>query len=284
MSQRFAVIGNPVSHSQSPFIHHQFATQLGLEIEYGRIEAPLDGFETTVRRWAESGARGCNITVPFKFEAPRLAAGCTPRAALAGAANTLRFDTQGWQADNTDGQGLVTDIEVHAGFAVRGSTVLMIGAGGAACGVLGPLLAAGPRRVVVANRTAARAAALVASHQQWAQAHSVGLHACGLEEIRSVCPQGCELLVNSSSSSLSESSCPAPQGVLRPGGLAVDLMYGVLAEPFLRWAEAQGAIARDGLGMLVEQAAEAFRFWMGERPLTAPVLQALRVRLAQAGA
>ncbi|MDP3083159.1 MAG: shikimate dehydrogenase, partial [Rubrivivax sp.] len=157
---RYAVIGNPVAHSQSPFIHAAFALQTGEAIDYGRLLCPLDGFDAAVAAFAAGGARGCNITMPFKFDAPKLAAQVTPRAALAQAANILRFDNAaqgGWLADNTDGIGLVRDIEIHAGRPLAGTRVLRIGAGGGAAGVLGPLIEARPAAVVVANRTLVKA-------------------------------------------------------------------------------------------------------------------------------
>lgn len=280
MAQRFAVIGNPVAHSQSPFIHAAFAQQLGHDVTYERVLSPMEGFADTLQQWAASGAQGCNVTVPFKFEVPRLVAGCTARAQLAQAANTVRFDPLGWQADNTDGAGLVADIEQHAHKALKGCTVLLVGAGGAAAGVLGPLLASGPRQVVVVNRSADKAIALAAAHEDWARLHGSHVRAGGLDEASALCPQGCEVLINGTASSLAGAAAPVAEGVLRPGGLAVDMMYGPAAQAFIDWAQAQGAQARDGLGMLVEQAAEAYAFWLGQRPLTPPVLAALRQRLA----
>ena len=160
----YVVAGNPVEHSQSPFIHAEFARQTGQAMAYGRVLWPLGGFAESLRALVASGAKGCNITVPFKFDAFREGRHLTPRAALAQAANVLRFDPEGWLADNTDGAGLVNDIERNAGVALAGKRVLLIGAGGAAAGVLGPLLAAGARQIVVANRTAAKAQALVDRH------------------------------------------------------------------------------------------------------------------------
>jgi shikimate dehydrogenase len=272
---RYAVLGNPVAHSRSPFIHTAFARQTGQHIEYGRVLCALDGFETAVREFAAAGGRGCNVTVPFKFQAPRLAARSSPRALLAGAANVLRFDAGGWLADNTDGVGLVRDIEANAGVLLAGRRVLLIGAGGAGAGVLGPLLAARPAAVVVANRTADKARALADRHADWAREHGVQLTATGLDRPG----EAFDLVINASASSLHGQPAPVPANVLAPGALAVDLMYGAAAAPFLAWACAAGASARDGLGMLVEQAAEAFFLWRGVRPLTAPVLQALRDNL-----
>jgi len=275
---RYAVIGNPVAHSQSPFIHEAFARQTGQAMVYERVLAPLDGFEATVRAFATAGGRGCNVTVPFKFEACRLAVRRTERAELAGAANVLRFDADGWWADNSDGIGLVRDIEQGAGRPLAGRRVLLVGAGGAAAGVLGPLLQARPAALALVNRSADKAVALAARHAALARACGVALTAGGLGEA----PPGCDVVLNASASSLQGQASPVSAAVLRQGALAVDLMYGSAARPFLAWAEAGGAVARDGLGMLVEQAAEAFYDWRGVRPATPPVLQALRARLGDA--
>ena len=277
-ADRYVVVGNPVAHSRSPAIHAAFARQTGEAVDYGRILCPLDGFEAAVRGFAASGGRGCNVTVPFKFEAPRLAAQCSPRALLAAAANTLRFDTGGWFADNTDGIGLVRDIEHNAGVPLAGRRVLLVGAGGAAAGVLGPLLAARPAEVVVANRNVDKALALVARHAAWAQAHGVRLGAAGLTAPGT----GFDVLLNASASSLQGEASPVHPDVLATGALALDLMYGAAAAPFLAWARAAGASAHDGLGMLVEQAAESFFIWRGVRPNTAPVLHELRASLGAA--
>jgi shikimate dehydrogenase len=273
---RYAVLGNPVAHSRSPAIHTAFAQQTGQALVYERLLAPLDGFEATVRHFAAHGGRGCNVTVPFKFEAFAMAPRRSERATLAGAANTLRFDAQGWLADNTDGVGLVHDIEHNAGVPLAGRRVLLLGAGGAAAGVLGPLLVARPACVVVANRTASKAQALVDSHAAWAAEPGVALQAHGLQDPGT----GFDVVLNASASSLQGAAAPVSAAVLAPGSLAVDLMYGAAAAPFLAWAHDAGAVARDGLGMLVEQAAEAFFVWRGVRPLTAPVLQTLREQLA----
>ena len=288
----YAVVGNPVAHSRSPAIHARFAAQTGQALHYGRLLAPLDGFEACVRGFAAGlqGAapgRGCNVTVPFKFDALALVAAAggrvSERARLAGAANVLGFDgpePARWWADNSDGIGLVRDIEHHAGVALAGQRVLLVGAGGAAAGVLGPLIEAGAREVVVANRTAARAEALVAAHAALASRQGCALVAQAL----AAPGRGFDLVVNASSSSLEGGAVPVPAGVLRPGTLAVDLMYGPAATPFLAWARGHGAVARDGLGMLVEQAAEAFRLWRGVMPATAPVLAALRAEIDPAAA
>lgn len=281
---RYAVAGNPVEHSQSPFIHAEFARQTGQAMTYDRLLCPLDGFAATIRRFAADRSagtvRGCNVTVPFKFEAFALAARRTPRAERAQAANTLRFDVEadgGWLADNTDGVGLVLDIERNAGVALAGRRVLLIGAGGAAAGALGPLLEAGPRELVVANRTLDKAQGLVDRHRDLAPATTLLARSPG------DCGEGFDVVVNATASSLQGEGIPVRAAVLAPGALALDMMYGPAAQGFLAWAAAHGACGRDGLGMLVEQAAEAFFVWRGVRPDTASVLAALRERLAAKG-
>jgi len=268
MTDRYFVLGHPVAHSQSPFIHAEFARQTGQAVEYGRQLCPLDGFASTVHALladANGGpVRGCNVTVPFKFEAFTLATRHTPRAVLAGAANTLRFDRGGWLADNTDGAGLVQDIEHSAGVVLGGRRVLLIGAGGASSGVLGPLIGRRPAVVVVANRTLDKARLIVERHQSWAADHGVALSASGLADAGTVF----DIVLNASASSLHGGTVPVAADVLAPGALAVDLMYGAAAAPFMAWAHAHGAHARDGLGMLVEQAAESFQLWRGVRPQT----------------
>lgn len=272
---RYAVCGNPVEHSRSPFIHTMFAEATGQDLSYQRLHCPLDGFADTVRGFAAGGARGCNVTVPFKFEAFALAPRHSARATLAQAANTLRFDAEGWFADNTDGAGLVRDIERNAGIALRGCRLLLIGAGGAAAGVMGPLIEARPAQIVLANRTHDKAVVLVERHQALAARQATELRAATLSDPG----ERFDIVVNATASSLSGGSVPVRASVLRRGGLALDMMYGPAAQGFLDWAAAQGAVGRDGLGMLVEQAAEAFRVWRGVLPETAPVLAALREQL-----
>jgi len=280
---RYAVLGHPVAHSQSPFIHAQFARQTGQHIDYGRIDCPLDGFEATVRQFIASAnpaaglgpARGCNITVPFKFDVLPLASQLTPRAALAQAANVLRFDEGGWLADNTDGMGLVRDIQQHASQPLAGTRVLLIGAGGAAAGVLGPLVEAGCSAVTVANRTVDKATRLAHRHASWAEQHGTHLSATALADAG----EAFDVVINSSASSLAGANVPVHPRVLRPGTLAVDLMYGSAARLFIDWAAAHGATGRDGLGMLVEQAAESFALWRGLRPDSSAVLAELRREL-----
>jgi shikimate dehydrogenase len=272
---RYAVLGHPVRHSQSPFIHAEFSRQTGQAIDYSRIECSLDGFAVAVQAFAASGARGCNVTVPFKFESGALARQVTPRAHLAQAANVLRFDAGGWLADNTDGIGLVRDIQGNAGFSLQGRRVLLIGAGGAAAGVLGPLIEARPAAIHVANRTAHKADVLVRRHAACAATHGVSLQCGGLDTVDG----RFDLVLNSSASSLHGAGVPVGSQVLAPGALAIDFMYGAAADAFMAWARSAGARAHDGLGMLVEQAAEAFFVWRGVMPDTTPVLRSLRDRL-----
>jgi shikimate dehydrogenase len=276
----YAVIGNPVEHSQSPFIHEQFARQTGQVMRYERRFSPLAEFASTVRSFVEAGARGCNVTVPFKREAWALGAHRTARSELAGTANTLRFDSDGWQADNTDGVGLVCDITRNAGVTVNGARLLLVGAGGAAAGVLGPLVEQRPAELVVVNRTAERAAGLIEVHGAVARRHGVRLTMAPIEN----CGVAFDVVINATSSSLHGRPVAVAADVLRAGGLALDMMYGPAAREFLAWAARHGARGRDGLGMLVEQAAEAFYFWRGVRPDSQPVLRALRERLDEVGA
>ena len=274
---RYAVVGHPVAHSQSPFIHAAFAAQTGEPLVYERLLCPLDGFTAAVREFAAAGASGCNVTMPFKFVAFERVARTTPRARIAAACNTLRFDADGWLGDNTDGAGLVRDIERNAGVGLRGARVLLIGAGGGAAGALGALLASGASEVVVANRSVDKARALVERHlQALASATSARVRATPLAG----CGEGFDVVVNATATSVAGAAIPVAATVLRRGGLALDMMYGPAAAPFVAWAEAHGANGRDGLGMLVEQAAEAFLLWRGVEPDTAPVLHALRARLA----
>ena len=276
-ASRYAVIGNPVEHSQSPFIHAAFAEATGEAVAYERLLCSMDGFEAAVRGFASAGASGCNVTMPFKFEAFDLVPRKTPRAQRAGACNTLAFREGGWVGDNTDGAGLVRDIERNAGVALAGARVLLVGAGGGAAGALGALALAGAAEIVVANRSRDRAERLVERLRTDLGDHVVAsLRATGLDD----CGSGFDVVVNASASSATGASVPVSPRVLRPGALALDMMYGPLADGFVAWAREHGAIGRDGLGMLVEQAAEAFAFWRGVEPETAPVLAALRRRLA----
>ncbi len=276
----YFVIGNPVAHSQSPAIHARFAELTGQTLHYDRQLAPLDDFAGTLARLVAAGACGCNVTVPFKFEAFRMAATRSARAELAQAANTLKMNADGIHADNTDGIGLVNDIQHNAGVALAGRDVLLIGAGGAAAGALGPLLAAGPRRLVVANRSAEKASALVARHlgQAGSMLQKTELIAPGLIGLEG----DFDVIINATASSLQGAALDIDSRIIKTGALAYDMMYGTAAAGFMAWAAGHGATPRDGLGMLVEQAAEAFWWWRGVRPPSAQVLREMRSALAVA--
>ena len=273
----YCVMGNPVAHSRSPAIHARFAELTGEAVAYERRLIPLDGFAAGVRAFIAEGGRGCNVTVPFKFEAPQLAAECSARAQLAGAANTLWVRPDGsLYADNTDGIGLVADITRNAGVPLAGRDVLLVGAGGAAAGVLGPLLEAGVRRVTVANRTVAKAQALVQSHAALATLQKAELQAIELQGLAG----GFDVIINATASSLAGAEVPVPAHVLRSGSLAYDMMYGPAAQGFLDWARAHGAVPRDGLGRLEEQADQAYLLWRGVRPPSAQVLREMQQQVA----
>jgi Shikimate 5-dehydrogenase len=277
------VIGNPIEHSLSPYIQRLFSEMMEIEVDYGRTQPALDNFAQSVHGLARAGIWGANVTRPFKFEALQASTHATERARLAGAANTLRFDVtpqedggeRVWWADNTDGVGLVRDITENAGVALEGKDVLLIGAGGAAAGVLGVLLGARPRLLMVVNRTRQRAAGLVRQHADLAAQYGVEMIDGGLDE----CCQAFDVVINSSASSQDGYAAPVCARVLKPGALAVDMTYGQAAVSFLDWAKGHDAHGRDGLGMLVEQGAESFCFWHGVLPDGAAVLERMRREL-----
>lgn len=272
---RYCVMGNPVDHSKSPWIHARYAALTGQQLEYGRRLVPMDGFAAGLRAFQAEGGKGCNVTLPFKFEAAGLVDFRSTRAALAGACNTLRIEADGIHGENTDGIGWVSDVQNNAGVSLGGRDVLLLGAGGGAAGVLGPLLEARPRRVVVANRTLAKAEALVRTHAMLANDTYADLQAVALDAVHGQF----DVVVNGTASSITGGAVPVAARVLKPRALACDFMYGPPADGFLRWAQENGAIGRDGLGMLVEQAAEAFLWWRGVRPPSAQVLEELRREL-----
>ena len=267
----YCVFGNPIAHSKSPAIHAAFAQQTGEAIVYERRLAPLDGFALAARSFAAEGGKGANVTVPFKLDACALATELTPRAKAAGAVNTLRFDGDVILGDNTDGAGLVADIVRNAGVAIAGKRVLLLGAGGAARGVVLPLLQERPQELFIANRTVATAQALVAQFQEAGQGVD-GLRAGGFEQ-----PEGqFDIVINATSASLAGDLPPVPTTVFGSHTLALDMMYGAAPTVFMDFAAGNGAQVRDGLGMLVEQAAEAFFVWRGVRPDTQQLLALLR--------
>ncbi len=262
MTERYAVIGNPVAHSKSPWIHAQFAAACGQDMEYGRIEAPLGGFAGAADSFRAAGGKGLNVTLPFKAEACRYAERLSPRAAAAQVVNTLAFRDEVF-GDTTDGVGLVRDLSVHLAFALEGRRVLLMGAGGAAQGVIPELKGARIAALTVANRTPAKARALAARF------------GCEGSAYAELAGQSFDLIVNATSAGLAGEAPGLPEGLLREGVLAYDMVYG-RETPFLAAARSAGARASDGLGMLVEQAAESFFLWRGVRPDTAPVLARLR--------
>lgn len=264
----YAVIGHPVAHSLSPRIHTLFARQTGQQLDYVAIDAHPDGFPALVRARMGADLSGANVTVPFKAEACALADRLDSRAARAGAVNTLRREPDGSLSGfNTDGPGLVRDLMTNLGCDLHGAAVVLIGAGGAAAGVIEALCEAGVGRLCVANRTASRAEALVARF-----ASGWPLSACTLDAVPAA-----DVLVNATSASLGGAVPALPDRVVCAGTLAYDMMYGAAPTPFLAWARERGAAnCADGFGMLVEQAAEAFLLWRDVRPDTVPVMQALR--------
>lgn len=270
MTDRYAVAGNPVAHSRSPLIHAAFARQIGEDIEYRRLLLPPGGFAEGARAFFAGGGKGLNVTVPFKLDAHALADVLTPRARAAGAVNTLAVRPDGsLLGDNTDGAGLVRDLRLNLGWTIAGARVLLVGAGGAARGVLGPLLAEAPAELLVINRTASRAEELAAL---FVAGGPVRGGAPALAEGRTF-----DLVINASSAGLGGESPALPPGAIGPGTACYDMVYGNEPTPFLRTAAAAGAAAlADGLGMLVEQAAESFYLWRSKRPHTAPVVARLR--------
>lgn len=267
LPDRYAVIGNPVGHSKSPDIHAIFAAQAGQALVYERLPAPLDGFAHVVHAFMRAGGKGANVTVPFKLEAFALATQLTERARAAGAVNTLKFDHAAIIGDNTDGVGLVADIVRNAGMPLAAKTILLLGAGGAARGVILPLLQQHPAQLVIANRTAAKADELARRF--------AGQGAIDAQPIDTL-QQPFDVVINATSASLSADLPPVSGAVFGNNTLAYDMMYGPAPTVFMDFATRHGARARDGLGMLIEQAAESFFVWRGVRPDTAAVFAALR--------
>ena len=271
----YCVMGNPVEHSKSPWIHARFAELTGQTLRYEKRHIALDSFASAVQAFRVEGGLGCNITVPFKFEAAAVATQTSERALLAQASNTLRFAGDAILADNTDGIGLVNDIQRNAGVDLWGQRVLLIGAGGAAAGVLGPLLQAQPAHITVTNRTLPKATHLVSRHAALAMLQNTELLTQDIYRLEG----DFDVIINATASSLQGSAIPVPARVLRPGALAYDMMYGPAAHDFMTWAHEHSASPRDGLGMLVEQAAEAFLIWRGVRPPSLQVLAELRASM-----
>lgn len=282
MTDCYAVFGNPIAHSKSPQIHAAFARQTGQDLRYEAIPVPLDGFAAAVADFRAAGGKGANVTVPFKQLAYRLAQRLSVRAEAAKAVNTLVFDVHGISGENTDGIGLVADLTTNLGCSIAGQRVLLLGAGGAARGVILPLLQQGPASLTIANRTVATAEEMAEEFERVARLDSAlagaepALSACGFPALAG---GAFDLVINATAASLTDESPALPDEVFAPESLAYDMVYGKGLTPFLALARRQGAgrIA-DGLGMLVEQAAESFRIWRGVRPQTAPVLKMMRER------
>ncbi len=274
MTDRYAVIGNPIAHSKSPQIHTLFAEQTGEPLVYTALLGPTDAFVKTVNAFAANGGRGLNVTVPFKNEAFVLASDYSQRALRASAVNTLSWqpETQNWHGDNTDGVGLVRDLQRNLQVELAGKRLLVLGAGGAVQGVLGPLLDAAPAHIHIANRTAGKAAALA---QYFADAGSVA--GGGWE---SLVNQQFDVVINGTAASLAGELPQLPDNLLAEGAACYDMMYGAKPTPYMQWATERGGAAYDGLGMLVEQAAESFSVWRGVLPEAEPVIAALRTQLS----
>lgn len=269
MTDRYAVFGHPISHSKSPRIHTLFAEQTGQALVYTAEDVPSESFEATARGFFENGGKGLNCTVPLKELAYSFADKLSERAQRAKAVNTLALLPDGSiLGDNTDGAGLVRDLTHNLGLALAGKRVLVLGAGGATRGILAPLLELEPARLWVANRTVSKAETLAA---EFSDLGTVG--ASGFEGLAGKC---FDVILNATAASLGGDLPPLPDGILAKGGACYDLAYGKAPTPFVRWGiEAGAALSVDGLGMLVEQAAEAFGLWRGVRPETGPVLAAL---------
>ncbi|WP_203142083.1 shikimate dehydrogenase [Marinobacter mangrovi] len=268
----YAVMGNPISHSKSPLIHSLFATQTGEPVEYTAIQCPMDGFQGAVNTFFERGGKGLNVTVPFKEQAWKLVDVLSPGAEAAGAVNTLFRDSDGRLCgENTDGLGLVRDLTVNQRIDLKGARILVLGAGGAVRGIMAPLLRERPAEVVIANRTVAKAEALADLF-----AGDVPVTGCGFTDPK----DAFDLIINGTSASLQGDLPPLDRRVVGPKTITYDMMYGPDLTPFNQWARDHGAPrVIDGLGMLVEQAAEAFACWRGVRPETSPVMAALRDRV-----
>ena len=266
-------MGHPIAHSKSPFIHSEFAAQTGERLRYEAIHVLPGTFVEAVAAFQDGGGRGLNVTLPFKEEAYAIADTTSERAAQAGAANTLSFDPGAKRrGDNTDGVGLVRDLQDNHGIALGGRRVLLLGAGGAARGVVAPLLAAKPQSLVIANRTHARAVELA---RRFAAAGPVSDLALG-----AIVGREFDLLINATSASLQNQVPSIPLSAVAKGGCCYDMMYAAEATPFVRWAQGSAAaLCVDGAGMLVEQAAEAFYLWRGVRPRTGAMIAALREQL-----
>jgi len=270
---QYGVMGNPITHSKSPLIHTLFAQQTQQHLAYTAIHVDLGGFEQAVGNFDASGGKGLNITVPFKQEAYALVDDLSDRARRAGAVNTIKFEKNKSYGDNTDGVGLVNDLMRNHQIELQGKHILLMGAGGAARGVLAPLLACRPAQLVIANRTPDKAVALAQSFADLGKISGCGYHDLEGKQF--------DIVINATAASLQGELPPLPEELLSEGAVCYDMMYGKLT-PFMEWASHHGAAkVLDGLGMLVEQAAESFYIWRGVLPETAPVIALLRSELAK---
>ena len=267
----YAVFGNPVSHSKSPLVHALFAKQFGISLEYRAVQIDVGGFEQAVSAFQASGGNGINVTIPFKFNAYRLADQLSERAEAAGAVNTIVFD-EGISGDNTDGVGLVTDIETNCGIQLEGRKILIVGAGGAARGILGPILDRNPLASTVTNRTKDKAMELARDFSKFGE-----ISGCGLDEVSG---RSYDIVINATSTELTGALPAVSPRVFENAELAYDLMYGAERTLFMKWGRKNGArMDSDGLGMLVEQAAESFLIWHGRKPATRSVIETVRQKL-----
>lgn len=273
---RYAVFGNPIKHSKSPAIHAMFAEQCEQAMQYRAVRVELDGFEQAARNFFDGGGAGLNVTVPFKRDAYEFAGRLSKRAERAGAVNTLTMAQDGVvEGDNTDGIGLVRDMVANLGWAVSGQCVLVLGAGGAVRGVLAPLLRERPKELLVVNRTPERAAQLAAEFSELGQLQGGAFELIGERQF--------DLIINATSAGLSGEAPTLPGSVLTERSCCYDMVYGPEPTPFMRWAAHNTAWAvSDGLGMLVEQAAQSFYIWRGVRPETQSVINALRLSMEAA--
>ncbi len=271
MTDHYAVVGNPVAHSVSPQIYAEFARQTGQDLDYVRLLAPRDAFNATVMKFRAENGKGMSVTLPFKMEAYQLANVRSERAEQARAVNMLKFDSEEIFGDNTDGVGLVRDIETNLRFTIAGKRVLLMGAGGAARGALPPLFEKKPAALVIANRTLHRANLLQQYAEKWGK--------CAVSAYPDLAGLRFDLVINATAASIGGEVPPLPDDIFATGAFAYDMMYGQEPTPFLKFAQAHGAArVADGLGMLIEQAAESFLMWRGKRPHTAPVIAMLRAQ------
>ena len=267
MMDRYGVFGNPIEHSLSPVIHTQFAQQTGLDIRYDKILAPIDDFARSAQSFIDQGAKGFNITVPFKIDAFNLATQLTLNAQTAGAVNTIKIDGDELMGENTDGIGLVNDLTKNLNIDLNNKTVLILGAGGATRGILLPLLKQQTKRLMIANRTASKAVQLAKDFSDYGNTCGFGLDKVKDDPV--------DVIINATSASL-DGQIPNISSGVANGAICYDLMYGKQT-PFMDWAQANNAnMVVDGLGMLVEQAAAAFEFWTGKQPNTQEVIEDLR--------